>query len=228
MRCPYCGGFNADRAIYCTYCGRDLRVAAKPAPGQQAPYQPPRTTPGQQGRQAPAPGQQGHPTAMPQGRPGTAPAPQAPQTPQQSRRQALVPPPRPSPPPPAPEPPAPFPPATVAELQALEQGALPYTVIDTSVGDGHKMTVRIVYTKGVAWQQVATLLKACKEQLEAQLETVLVQGFLEGETGFYNFTNGQLRFDRHVRLGDLTTDRFQIETGNGFETDSIRIVLHGS
>src|ERR1700680_1951087 len=184
MRCPYCGGFNADRTVYCTSCGRDLKTPPRPASGQQPPYQQPYPAPGQQGRQAPMPGQQGRPVAVPQGRPGAAPAPQAPQ---QSRRQAPVP--LPPPQPPAPEPPAPFPPSTSAELQALEQGALPYTVVDSSVGDGHKKTVRIVYAKGVAWQQVATLLKVCKEQQEAELETVLIQGVLEHDTTVYNFTN---------------------------------------
>jgi hypothetical protein len=214
MRCPYCGGFNVDRAVYCTSCGRDLKSPPRPAAGQQTPYQQPHPAPGQQGRPAPMPGQQG--------RPGATPTPQAPQ---QSRRQAPAPPP-PQPPPPAP--PAPFPPSTIAELQALEQGALPYTVVESSVGDGHKKTVRIVYAKGVAWQQVATLLKASKEQQEAQFETVLIQGVFEGDTSVYNFTNGQLRFDRNVRLGGMTTNRYQIETGNGFETDSVRIVLNGS
>jgi hypothetical protein len=215
MRCPYCGKFNVDNAIYCTSCGRDMRTPIKPGVGQQAPYQQPRHTPGQQGRPAPTPGQQGRPVA--------APAPQTRQAPQPARRPAPAP-----PPPPAPEPPAPFPPGTIAELQALEQGALPYTVIDSSIGDGHKKTVRIAYAKGVPWQQVATLLKASKEQQEAQLETVLIQGFLEGESSLYNFTNGQLCFDRNVRLGDKITNRYQIETGNGFEADSIRVVLNGS
>ena len=213
MRCPYCGKFNVDQAIYCTSCGRDMRTPVRPTAGQQAPYQQPRPTPGQQGR----------PVATPQGRPGASSTPQIQQAPQQARRQAPAP-----PPPPPPEPPAPFPPRTIAELQALEQGALPYTVVTSSIGDGHKKTVRIAYAKGVAWQQVATLLKACKEQQEAQLETVLIQGFLEGEMSVYNFTNGQLSFDRNVRLGDKITNRYQIETGNGFETDSIRIVLNGS
>ena len=226
MHCPYCGKFNTERTIYCTSCGRDMRVPVKPAAGQQTPYQQPRPAPGQQGRPAPMPGQQARPVATPQGRPGASPTPQTQQAPQHSRRQAPAPPP--PPPPPAPEPPAPFPPHTVAELQALEAGALAYTVVDSNIGDGHKKTVRIAYAKGVAWQQVATLLKACKEQQESQLETVLVQGFLEGETSVYNFTNGQLCFDRNVRLGEKITNRYQIETGNGFETDSIRIVLNGS
>ncbi len=223
MRCPYCGKFNVDQAVYCTSCGRDMRTPVRPAAGQQTPYQQPRPAPGQQGRPAPMPGQQGRPVATPQGRPGAAPTPQAPQ---HSRRQAPAPL---SPPPsPPPEPPAPFPPRTIAELQALEQGVLSYRVVDSSIGDGHKKIVRIAYAKGAAWQQVATLLKACKEQQEAQLESVVIQGFLEGESSVYNFTNGQLVFDRNVRLGDKTTSRYQIDTGNGFETDSIRIVLNGS
>lgn len=216
MRCPYCDKFNADRAIYCASCGRDMRTPVRPASGQQTPYQQPRPAPGQQGRPASVPGQQGRPVATPQGRPGASPTQQT----QQSRGQPPAPPP--------PESPAPFPPHTMAELQALEPGALSYRVVDSSIGDGHKKTVRIVYAKGTMWQQVATLLKACKEQQEAQLESVVIQGFLEGESSVYNFTNGQLVFDRNVRLGDKTTSRYQIETGNGFETDSIRIVLNGS
>ena len=223
MRCPYCGGNNADRAVYCTYCGRDLKPPAQTVAGQQSPsYQQPRPTPGQQGRPLPpqsprtAPGQQGRPAYPPQGQPAAAPVPQA----QPQRRPAPV------PPPPPPEPPAPFPPQTVAELQELEQEALPYTVVESSVGDGRKKVVRIAYAKGVAWQQVATLLKACKEQQEAQFETILIQGVLERDTSVYNFTNGQLRFDRNVRLGGMISDRYQIETGNGFETDSVRIVLN--
>ena len=213
MRCPYCGGLNADRAVYCTTCGRDLRSPAPPAAGQRG--RPASTPAPQQQPPRPMPGQQGRPAA--------ASMPQAPQAPQQSRHPAPTP-----PPPPPPEPPAPFPPSTIAELQALEQGALPYTVVESSVGDGHKKNARIVYAKGVAWQQVATLLKACKEQQEEQFETILIQGVLEHDTSVYNFTNGQLRFDRNVRLGGLTTDRYQIETGNGFESDSVRIVLNGS
>ena len=207
MRCPYCGKFNVDQAVYCTSCGRDMRVPVKPAAGQQAPYQQPRPTPGQQGR------------------PVASPAPQTQQALQQAPRQAPAP--TPAQPPP-PEPPAPFPPHTIAELKALEPGALSYVVVDTSMGDGHKKTVRIRYAKGAAWQQVATLLKACKEQQEQQAETVIIQGFHEGETSLYNFTNGQLCFNRNVRLGDKITNRYQIETGNGFETDSVRIVLNGS
>ena len=129
--------------------------------------------------------------------------------------------------PPPPEPPVQFPPHTVEQLQALEQGALAYTIVDSATGDGRKKIVRIVYPKGVAWQQVATLLKAFKEQQEDRFDTIIIQGVLEQDRLSYAFTNGQLVFDRSVRLGSLITDRYQIETGNGFESDSVRIVLNG-
>lgn len=128
----------------------------------------------------------------------------------------------------SPEPPAPFPPRTVAELQALEQGALPYTVVNETVDVGRKKIVRIAYAlpiNGVPWQQVATLLKAYKEQQGEHFDTIIIQGVLPQDPGVYSFTNGQLRFDRDVRLGSLTTNRYQIETSNGYESDSLRIVL---
>jgi len=129
------------------------------------------------------------------------------------------------PPPPAPEAPAPFPPHTVAQLQALEQGALAYTVTDTTTNGQRKKIVRIIYPRCVAWQQVATLLKALKEQQDSRFETIIIQGYLSPDPDVYTFTNGQLTFDRNVRLGSQTLNRFQIETGNGFESDSVRIVL---
>lgn len=222
MRCPYCGGINSDRAAYCVHCGRDLKSQPpyQPAPGYQQPSP--------QQRQGPQP--QGRPVTMPQ-----TPQQQSQQAPAaQRRRTSGMPPqstypevpvvaPEPSPP----EPPAPFPPRTLAQLQALEQGALAYTVVDSTLGDGRKKIVRIVYPKCVSWQQVATLLKAFKEQQEDRFETVIIQGVLEQNRFAYAFTNGQLVFDRNVRLGDLTTNRYQIETGNGFEGDSVRIVLNG-
>ena len=131
----------------------------------------------------------------------------------------------PPPPPPAPEPPVAFPPRTMEQLLGLEQGALTYTVVDSAVGDGRKKSVRIAYAQGVPWQQVATLLKAFKEQQEEKFDTVIIQGFLDTDASAYSFTNGQLYFDRNVRLGGLTTNRYQIETGNGFESDSVRMVL---
>ena len=125
----------------------------------------------------------------------------------------------------SPEPPAPFPPRTVVDLQALEQGALPYTVVNDTVDVGRKKIVRIAYVKCIPWQQIATLLKAYKEQQGEHYDTIIIQGVLPQDSGVYSFTNGQLRFDRDVRLGSLTTNRYQIETGNGYESESLRIVL---
>lgn len=127
--------------------------------------------------------------------------------------------------PPAPQAPAPFPPRTLAQLQALEQGALSYTVLDTMTNGQRKKIVRIIYPRCVAWQQVATLLKALKEQQDSRFETIIIQGYMSPESDVYTFTNGQLTFDHNVRLGSQTLNRYQIETGNGFESDSVRIVL---
>src|SRR5437016_5393980 len=198
MRCPYCGGINSDRTPYCIHCGRDLiqQASNQPASRSQPPYQQPRQAPPTPGRRPPAP-----PTAARQPVPPTPPAP------------------------PPPEPPAPFPPRNVAELQALEQGALPYSVVDSTIGDGRKKIVRIVYAKGVPWQQVATLLKAFKEQQEENFDSIIIQGVPGQDANIYSFTNGQLTFDRNVRLGSMTTNRYPIETGNGYESDSLRIVL---
>ncbi len=221
MRCPYCGGINSDRSAYCVHCGRDLKSQPpyQPSPGYQQPSP--------QQRQGPQP--QGRPVAMPQ-----APQQQPQQAPVAQRRRTPGMPPQSTypeapfvpPEPPPPEPPAPFPPRNLAQLQALEQGAFAYTVVDNALGDGRKKIVRIVYPKCVSWQQVATLLKAFKEQQEDRFGTIIIQGVLEQDRLAYAFTNGQLVFDRNVRLGDLTTNRYQIETGNGFESDSVRIVLN--
>jgi hypothetical protein len=127
--------------------------------------------------------------------------------------------------PPAPDPPAPFPPRTSAQLHALEQGALEYSVVETTIGNGRKKIVRIAYPRCVAWQQVATLLKALKEQQEAKYESIIIQGVYLQDSRVYAFTNGQLQLDRNVLLGSSVMDRYQIETGTGLESDSVRIVL---
>ncbi len=212
MRCPYCNGINSERVRFCAHCGRDMTAAPKqPVSRQQPPpYQQPRSVP-------PAQGYPPAPSAY--APPGMAPQPQqAPRVRQQSVPAA-------PPAPPAPEAPAPFPPRTMAQLQALEQGALPYTVMDTTTQAGRKKHVRITYPRCVPWQQVATLLKALQEQQESRFESIIIQGYPSQDSGFYAFTNGQLTFDRNVRLGSQTQDRYQIETGNGFESDSVRIVL---
>src|SRR5947209_16544029 len=238
MRCPYCGR-NSERASYCTNCGRDLRTppsqqpaAVQPPPYQQAPqrYPPPaqyqqqpdnlpplgyptsaprQQLPSQQPRQVPPPQPYSSPTAPPQ-----------PQSRRVGQQEAPVP-----VPPPAPEPPLPFPPHTVEQLHALEQGAPTFNILDTTTDGKRKKTVRIAYPKSVAWQQVATLLKAYKEPQETQFETIIIQGYLPQDPGGFTFTNGQLIFDRNVRLGGQTLNRYQIDTGNGLAIDSVRIVL---
>lgn len=225
MRCPHCGGLNPDKNTYCTYCGRDLRAPLRPAAGQYPPVQQPRPMP------PPAP--QGHPASTPQApaRPGRTVPQSGTPAPTQARPQAQARPASEVAPawpavPPQPDPPGPFPPRTLAELQALEQGALAYTVLGSETGVGRKKIVRIVYPGGAAWQQVATLLKALKEQQDEQFECIIIQGVLDQDTSIYTFTNGQLRFDRDVRLGGSITNRYQIETGTGFESDAMRIVLN--
>jgi hypothetical protein len=216
MRCPYCGGWNADQANFCARCGRDLK--AYPPPNQQRQGFPPPP----QGRPATlpqSPQQQSLQTNVTQRRR----TPSMPSQPAQVTRQQETP----SVPlaPPSPEPPSQFPPHTIEQLKALEEGALAYTVVHSAVGDGRKKIVRIVYPNCAGWQQVATLHKAFKEQLEDGFDTIIIEGVFEQDTEVYDFTNGQLVFDRGVRLGDRILNRYQIETGNGFETDSVRIVL---
>jgi hypothetical protein len=228
MRCPYCGGLNPDKNTYCTYCGRDMRPPARPAAGQYPPVQQPRPTssvpPAQQARpvlspQTPShspkpaqpplsmlPGQSAQPMRAPAQGQVTSPAPTTARTA-------------------PPEAPAPFPPRSLEELQALEPGALEYTALESESGAGRKKTVRILFPKCAAWQQVATLLKALKEQQDEQFERIIIQGQQDRGASVYSFTNGQLVFDRNVRLGAAITNRYQIETGNGFDSDAVRIVL---
>src|SRR5579863_6293398 len=150
MRCPYCNGVNNDRSVYCTYCGRNMTVppqqnagASRQQPARPAAAQPPATQQQQSRWQPPQPQQ---------------PQPPASQATRARQQQAPVAPPRPVVPlplpvPPAPEPPAPFPPRTMAHLQALEPGALAYTVVDTSIDNKRKKVVRITYTRCAPWQQ---------------------------------------------------------------------------
>ena len=90
---------------------------------------------------------------------------------------------------------------------------------------GRKKIVRILYPRCHPWQQMATLYKALKEQRSDKFATMLIQGLYTQENNMYGFTNGQLQFDSNVRLGSQTMNRYQIETGNGFEADAIRVVL---
>jgi coenzyme F420-reducing hydrogenase delta subunit len=114
----------------------------------------------------------------------------------------------------------------MTQLKELQAEAVPYTVVDDAVAAGRKKIVRIVYRRCAAWQQVATLLKAFNEQKQSEtFTTIIVQGMVEQDKTTYAFTNGQLQFDRGVRLGSQTLNRYQIETGSGFESDSVRILL---
>jgi hypothetical protein len=251
MRCPYCGGVNTERATFCTYCGRDL---IPPKPNQQLPrQQPPQPTqpPYQQPRQVPPqPPNQPYPQPVrpPQtpysapGRPAPASMPQQPVRTSQAipathsaavtrivqSQPQLQPQPRTPVAPPAPDPPAPFPPRSPEQLHALESGALTYNVIESAAQYGRKKIVNIVYPRCSAWQQVATLLKALKEQQETQFDTIVVLGYWRQDPDMIatsTFTNGHLVFDRNVRLGSQIQNRYQIDTGNGFDNNAIRIVL---
>ena len=206
MRCPYCGGLNRDQSTFCVNCGRDLTRQMPNTPNQQA-----------QRSYAPAPNQSPRPANQQQ----------APAAPPANRRQPVAPVPVPIVTPPAPEAPAPFPPRTMEHLNALlPSGVQSYTIVESSIGVGRRKLVRIAYQPCTGWQQVATLLKALQEQQEEQCDTIIIQGVLPQQPDVYAFTNGQLEFDRAVRLGGLTGNRYVIETGNGFASDSVRFVLN--
>lgn len=224
MRCPYCGGLNGERASFCAQCGRDL------VPVQQTRQQPGQTQQPQQSPFLPAP----RPKPTTQGARPNSPHPQPPQPPTVPRQTPAVqqPPRMPVPIPQAPqpeqviEPPVHFPPRTMEQLRELEVEAVPYTLADEGIAVGRKRIIRIVYRRCTAWQQVATLLKAFHEQKQLEaFDTIIVQGVLEQDRTPYAFTNGQLQFDRNVRLGSQVLNRYQIETGNGFESDSVRVLL---
>jgi zinc-ribbon domain len=230
MRCPHCGGLNSDKASFCSYCGRDL-VTSTSSPSRQQPQPAQRT---QQPVYPPPPPGQGSPRPFaPSQNPQASPTTSTPPTPSRA-----------VPPAPsqknapatqvrrtdtstsaAPEPPAPFPPRTLQQLFALEPGALSYTIVQDTVGDGRKKIVRIAYPRCTAWQQAATLLKALKEVKADKFDSIIIQGVSERDANVYQFTQGQLCFDRNVRLGSQTLNRYLIETGNGYEADAVRIVL---
>lgn len=111
------------------------------------------------------------------------------------------------------------------QLKALEQGALAYNVLSTTTNAEWKKTVRIAFPRCAPWQQVATLLKALREQLATNHETFVIQGVLPQDGDVYGFTNGQITFDRHARLGSQTMARYLVETNDGFTSDSVRVVL---
>jgi hypothetical protein len=225
MRCPYCGGLNSDQAQFCVRCGRDMSKPPVPttASRTRAPYPPPppqQQPPYQNPPRQPAPGQTyprpvaPAPKQVPPVAPPRVPARRAAEAPVSS-----------VPIPAAPEAPAPFPPHTIQQLKTLEQGALNYSLVTEEEGVGRKKTIRILYQRCTPWQQAATLLKALKEHQTEKFNTIIIQGIYAQGNGIYGFTNGQLQFDRNVRLGSQIMNRYQLETGNGFESDSVRIVL---
>lgn len=213
MRCPYCGGLNQERAVFCVNCGRDLRRAQQNVQPQRQPTQPQ---------------QPGYPTNQPNR--GANQQAQS-QTQATSRRQSAVASRAPAPivaptPVPEPEPPGPFPPRTLAQFVALlATGSQAYTVTSSEVENGKKI-VSIAYPRCANWQQAATLLKALQEQHEDRYTTIIVRGMVAQRQDAYGFTNGQIQFDRSVRLGARICNRYTLETGNGYSADSIRFVLN--
>ncbi|MBO0777418.1 MAG: hypothetical protein J2P37_01210 [Ktedonobacteraceae bacterium] len=225
MHCPYCRGVNPENASYCRSCGRDLKAQFAVPPASRQP-QPPKasrsavsygttratTRPAQQPRQVspvPASGrspQVGSPAQQPRSEPEVPGLWTAPVVPE-------------------PEPPVPFPPKTMQQLKALKQGALPFTVVSEEIVNKRKRVVRIAYASCSGWRQVATLYDALDKQPLDQFETTVIQGVQDPNIDVYAFTNGQLVFDRNVRLGSQIIHRYQIETGNGFAADSLRVVL---
>ncbi len=228
IRCPYCGGLNSNIEVYCRHCGNGLKQQ-KGTQRTQPPvqYAPP----------PPASNSRGNPQARPMAVPIASPVNPETLPPlgrsrsksQAAASQPFAPAPLEAPlmPPEAAEPeaPVPFPPKKPDQLQPLLQTALQYTVLDTSVTDGPRKTVRIVYPKGTSWQQVGTLYKVFLEQQEPRFTTIVLQGFLSQDGSHYAFDNGQLTFDRKVRLGGQQLNRYVIETGNGYEVTSVRLVL---
>src|SRR5205823_5916272 len=126
---------------------------------------------------------------------------------------------------PEPEPPAPFPPRTMEQLQALLAGAQSYQLLSDDPREGRKRLVRISYQACAGWQQAATLFKALQEYRSDKFVSVIIQGNRSGTNDVYNYNNGQLVFDRRVPLGSDMLNRYQIETGNGLDITSVRIVL---
>jgi hypothetical protein len=230
MRCPYCGGLNQERAAFCTNCGRDLthpprlQTAQPPHSGSQAQERPGSGSAQTANRGSGTHGQsagRGGPPARPAQSP-PAPAGRSQQKGSGSAPQNVIP-----AAPPAPEPPAPFPPHTLEQFhQLLAAGAQPYTVVESLMGDGRRKQVRIAYSRCTGWQQAATLLKALKDQQDEKCDAITVQGVLPQQSDVYAFTNGQLLFERDVRLGGQTGNRYVVETENGFASTATRFVLN--
>jgi len=118
-----------------------------------------------------------------------------------------------------------FPPRTVAQLRELEKDALDYKEVSQEEMIGKKQLVRIQFRQCAGWQQVATLFKALSTYHSTQYDTIIIQGVYNQESSVNEYTNGQIVFDRNVRLGSQTQNRYRIETDNGYSADALRIVL---
>lgn len=234
MRCPYCGGINQERAAFCVNCGRDLARGAAQQRQQpvQPPYAPPArpaNQPAQRGANTQTRTQQGYPPAPP--RPVNQPVQSAASA---NRRRPQTASPAPAPvisvqpaPPPAPEPPGPFPPRSMDQFTALvAAGAQQYTILERVESNGKKSCLRIAYPDCAGWQQVATLLKAFQEQADRKFDTIIIQGFSARRPDASTFNQGQLQFDRNVLLGSRKNNRYIVETGNSFASDTVRFVLN--
>jgi len=115
----------------------------------------------------------------------------------------------------------------MAQFNALlVPGVQPYTVVESSLVGGKKKLVRIAFSPSAGWQQAVTLLQALRDLPDEKLDTIIVQGVWTQQPDVYAFTNGQLQFDRNVRLGGQLNNRYIVETGNGFASDSVRFVLN--
>lgn len=226
MRCPYCGERNPDGISFCTRCGRDLRTGAQTRQGQR-PLQPPPAmparNPGPQRHTAPPPPQQAKPAPQAQ-QAGTRTATRRRNPPANAKQLDTLPPP--VAPREGPEPPVPFPPRTLEQLKALEKEGLEYTVLQDDLGYGRKKIVKISFAHTVSWLQVATLLKALSTYRTQSFDTIVIQGTYAQGPDIYEFTNGQLQYDRKTRLGSQLVDRYLIDSGTGLEGDAVRIVFH--
>ena len=228
MRCPYCGGLNQERAVFCVNCGRDLRRAPTNTqqPRPPTPQQP--VYPANSSSQSTS---RGAVPSRPPGTPAQAARPGVRATPPVSRlfptaeSQSVGA--TPFLPPPAPEAPGPFPPRTMAQFNALlASGAQPYTVVESSLAAGKRKLVRIAFPASAGWQQAATLLQALRDLPDEKLDTIIVQGVRTQQPDIYAFTNGQLQFDSAARLGSQVNRRYIVETGNGFASDAVRFVIN--
>lgn len=229
MRCPYCGGVNQDASAFCRSCGRDLRHVprmpqksstppTRPVPSRQParPEYAPQQLPGYQSPSSP------YPIKAAQTVPASAtkqPVSTAARTVQQSDSASVT---------PALQPPEEFPPRTMAQLEALQKLALDSSLVSDDESTGGKRIVRVSYKQCPPWQQIATLYKVLqkyKEDRAQEFNTVIVQGLTHPDVNLYSFDNGQLIYDRNVRLGSQILHRFQIETDNGFTATAVRVVL---